>query len=122
VKYEGYGKEGNFLFIRGEFRPRYGSETDFMFNVNDMMLLSEVREKFLKGLEIKIPVEQVASLNLDALDSVMTRFPGKQNLRFRFIDPAEPMEADAVSRRQVEPSEEFCRAMKEEVGLEVNFV
>lgn len=122
VKYEGYGREGNFLFIRGEYRPRYGSETDFMFNVNDILLLSEVREKFLKGLEIRIPVEQVGTLNLDALDSVMSRFPGKQNLRFRFIDPAEPMEADAVSRRQVDPSDDFCRAMKEEVGLEVNFV
>ena len=122
IKFESYGREGQFIFIRGEYRPRFGNENEFMFNVNEIILLSEVREKFLKGLEIRVPMERIPGLNLDVLDSVLSRFPGKQSLRFRFVDSADPMEADAISRRQVDPSDEFCKAVKEEVGLEVAFM
>lgn len=125
VKFEGFGKEGQRIFVKGEFRPRFGSETEFMFNVMDMLLLEEVREKYLKGLEVKVTMEELEHLNLNALEAVLKRFSngGKQNLRFRFVDAAEEMEANAFSRLfRVVPTDEFLIAMKEEVGLEVSLV
>lgn len=119
-KFESFGKEGQFIFIKGEFRPRYGSETELMFNIQEMILLEEVRSKFLKGLEIKIHVEQLETINLDALEAVMKRFPGGQKIRFQFIDSEEEIQADAYSRKMlVEPSNEFLDAMQKETGLEV---
>jgi hypothetical protein len=94
-----------------------------MFNVLDMMLLEEVRSKFLKGLEVKIPIELLDSINLDLLESVLKKHQGKQSIRFRFIDQAETMEADAFNRKMmVNPSDDFLKAMKEEVGLDVGLV
>jgi len=122
-KYESFGKEGQFIFVKGEFRPRFGNENEFMFNVLDMILLEEVRGKFLKGLEVKIPIEQLESLNLDLLESILKKYQGKQSIRFRFIDQSESIEADAFSRKMmVNPSDDFLKAMKEEVGLEVGLM
>jgi DNA polymerase-3 subunit alpha len=120
VKFERYGQQGQFIFVRGEFRPRFGNENDFMFNVIEIMLLEEVREKFMKSLEIRISLNELNGINLDALESVLTRFQGRKSLKFRFFDPSESMEADAFSRKfMVNPNEEFFKAMKEEVGIEV---
>ena len=122
-KYESFGKEGQFIFVKGEFRPRYGNENEFMFNVTDMMLLEEVRAKFLKGLVAKIPINLLDSLNINALETVMKKHPGKQTLRFTFIDQGEEMEANAVSRKiLVNPSDEFLEEMEREVGVTVGLI
>ena len=123
LKFEQFGREGNFIFVRGEFKLRYGSETDYMFNASDMMLLSEVRDKFMKGLEVKLPVDRLADLDIEALERVMQKFPGKHGVRFRFIDPEENMETDAISRRlTVSATDDFFKAMEQEVGIEVGLV
>ncbi len=123
LNYEAYGREGQFVFVRGEFRPRFGKESEFMFNVLGMMLLEEVRDKFLKGLEIRLTPGQLESLDIAALHAVIQRFPGSQKLKFRFSDASEPMEAEAGLRRGgVNPGEDFLEALTRETGLEAIFV
>lgn len=123
LSYEAYGREGQFIFVRGEFRPRYGKESEYMFNVLGMMLLEEVREKFLKGLEIRLTPGQLETLDIAALHDVIRRFPGSQKLRIRFSDPAEAMEAEAALRRGgVNPGEDFLEALTRETGLEAVFI
>jgi len=94
-----------------------------MLHATNMKLLSEVRDKFMKGLEVKLPVDRLAGLDIEALERVMQKFPGKHGVRFRFIDPAENMESDAISRRlTVSATDDFFKAMEQEVGIEVGLV
>jgi hypothetical protein len=94
-----------------------------MFNAYEMMLLSDVRDKFMKGLEISLRMEQLNTLDLDSLEGVLKKHPGRQGIRFRFIDAEEGMEADAIGRKfPVNPSEEFFQSMEKEVGIEVGLM
>lgn len=123
VKFEAYGREGQLIFIRGDYRPRFGKADEFMFNVLEIMVLDEVRSKFMKGLEIKLQIEELEKLDIRALESVMSRFPGKQRIRFRLFENRESMVVDAFSRRiLIDPSDEFLDAMKNEVGIDVGFI
>ncbi len=123
LKFEQYGREGNFIFVRGEYRPRFGSQTDFMFNPMDMMLLSEIREKFMKGLELRLNMADIPKINLQALQDCLKRFQGKQSLRIKIRSEEDQMETEGVSRIfSVNPSEDFFKALKNEVGLEVVLV
>jgi DNA polymerase-3 subunit alpha len=123
LKFEQYGREGNFIFVRGEYRPRFGSQTDFMFNPMDMMLLSEIREKFMKGLELRLNMADIPKINLQALQDCLKRFQGKQSLRIKIRSEEDQMETEGVSRIfSVNPSEDFFKALKNELGLEVVLV
>jgi DNA polymerase-3 subunit alpha len=123
LKFEQYGREGNFIFVRGEYRPRFGSQTEFMFNPMDMMLLSEVREKFMKGLELRLNMADIPKIDLQVLQDCLKRFQGKQSLRIKIRSEEDQMETEGVSRVfSVNPSEDFFQALKKELGLEVVLV
>jgi DNA polymerase-3 subunit alpha len=122
LKYEQFGREGNLIFVRGENRLRYGSETDYMFNATEMMLLSEVREKYMKGIEVKIPLKESAGIDPEMLLACMKKYPGKHTLRFRIISEEDKMEAEGLARNfPVNPSEEFLSEL-EQLGLQAELV
>jgi DNA polymerase-3 subunit alpha len=122
LKFEQFGREGNLIFVRGENRLRYGSETDYMFNPIEMMLLSDVREKYIKGLELKIKLEEMASIDPDALLACMKRHPGRYPLRIRFSSETEMMESEGTARAfPVNPDETFFEDMQQ-IGLQVELL
>ena len=122
LKFEQYGREGNMIFIRGENRPRFGSQTEFMFNPMEMMLLSEVRDKFMKGLEMRLRLEDISSLPMQQLQNCLKNHPGRQSFRIKILSETDRMEAEGISRSfSIQPSEEFFEEMSR-LGLEVDLV
>ncbi len=47
------------LYIKGNMKPRFNSEDQFEFKVNNMMLLSDVRDKMLNNVQINLKADQV---------------------------------------------------------------
>ena len=122
LKFEQYGREGNLIFVRGENRLRYGSQTEFMFNPIEMMLLSEVREKYIKGIELKISLADTGSIDPHALLDCLKRHPGKYPLKLRIFSDEEKMETEGIARNfPVNPDEAFFGEMLK-LGLQPELI
>jgi DNA polymerase-3 subunit alpha len=122
LKFEQYGREGNLIFVRGENRLRYGSETEYMFNPIEINLLSEIREKYMKGLELRIETGELQNLEAESILACLKKHPGKYPLRIRIVSEEDKMEAEGISRAfPINADEDFFLEM-EKLGLKVELV
>lgn len=59
VKFKQYMSDGYFLRIRGQVGERFRKEGDWEFKISSIELLSELRDKYTKGVKLHMPVHGV---------------------------------------------------------------
>jgi len=78
--------DGAFLHLTGRVQPRYnGSELEY--KIQNIQLLSEVRDKLAKNISLQVPVTTVSTDFVKDLIERVTKNPGKCHLELNIFDP-----------------------------------
>jgi DNA polymerase III subunit alpha len=111
VKFKEYFMPGWFLYITGGTKPRFNGP-DLEFKINQIMLLSEVRGKMIKGLRVNILLDDLTLDLMEKLEKITDTYKGEAKLFINVIDEKENITLDLMSKKyQVDPSNDMIQAL-----------
>jgi DNA polymerase-3 subunit alpha len=99
LRFKKYFETDWFLFIRGFVTPRKWNENELEFKIQDIDLLSEVREKYLDGIELFVEVNDITDNFISKISDLTERNPGKGSLLFNITDSKDNLKVDMFSRK-----------------------
>lgn len=112
-------EDGQPVMVIGKYQQRkYKEEEDYEFNVVNMELLAEAREKYASGLTLELPLSGVDTNLVDQLDTVLTEHKGPTPVRLKVVDLLDKYEVDFICRKHlVELTNEFVQALEKVEGI-----
>jgi DNA polymerase-3 subunit alpha len=112
VKYKEYFMPGWFLYLTGNFQPNKWKEHEYEFKISNLMLLSEVRGKMIKGLRVNIDLDDLNYEMMEKLEEITQKYKGEAKLYINVIDKKENITLDLMSKRyKVDPSNEMIQEL-----------
>jgi len=107
-----------FIYMKGRVELRWGSSDQFELKPTRIELLSEIREKMSKEIQIQIDMTILNSQLVKDLDNLLKAHPGSCQLKMSVHDREERIELAMVSRKyKVSPSNELIRKLSEWQGV-----
>jgi DNA polymerase-3 subunit alpha len=104
---------GTFVYITGHVVERYKKAGIWELRPRKLSLLSEIREKMSKSLQLHLPVQQVNVDLANRLEQILAEYPGKCPLMLHLTDSEEAMQVVGLSRGyKVKPSNAFFEAVQ----------
>jgi DNA polymerase III subunit alpha len=98
LKYRHLISVGQMLYIKGNMKPRFNSE-EYEFKVNNMMLLSDVRDKMLNSVLINLKAEQVQQKFLQEFYQLLDHSKGNALVKLNLIDEKQKIMVTSTARR-----------------------
>jgi DNA polymerase-3 subunit alpha len=71
VRFKQFMTDGYFLRIRGQVGERFRKEGDWEFKITSMELLSELRDKYTKGVTLHIHIQRINDQIIDQIYSIL---------------------------------------------------
>jgi DNA polymerase-3 subunit alpha len=99
LKYRHLISVGQMLYLKGVMKPRFNSEDQFEFKVNNMMLLADVREKMLTNIQITLKTERIQQGFLQEFYQLLDHSKGNALVKLNVIDEGQKIVVAATSRR-----------------------
>jgi DNA polymerase-3 subunit alpha len=99
LKFKKYFETDWFLFIRGLVVPRKWNENELEFKIQEIDLLSEVREKYLDGIELFVDINDITDNFIARISELTEKNPGKGSLLFNITDTKDNFIVDMFSRK-----------------------
>ena len=113
VKYKEYFMTGWFLYLTGSVHPNKWKEGEFEFKINQIMLLSDVRSKMVKGLRVHIDLDDLTLDLMEKLEEITQKYKGEAKLYINVIDKKENITLDLMSTRYfVDPSNDMIKELE----------
>src|SRR5690606_803467 len=104
---------GWFLCLTGSVHPNKWKEGEFEFKINNIMLLSDVRSKMVKGLRVHSDLDDLTYELMEKLEAITQKYKGEAKLYINVIDKKENITLDLMSTRySVDPSNEMIEALQ----------
>ena len=124
LKFKMWLNIGEFIFIKGKLQDRYKQPGNVEFKISSIQLLADMREKMIKNLTLKLPVDKLSTTWINNLISAVNRSnhdkPGTCILKFKIYDPANPkLNIDLPSKKyRVNPENELLDQLEKMAELE----
>jgi DNA polymerase-3 subunit alpha len=99
LKFKKYFETDWFLFVRGLITPRKWNDYELEFKIQEIDLLSEVREKYLDGIELFVEIGDITDTFISKMSDLAENNPGKGSLLFNITDARENLKVDMFSRK-----------------------
>ncbi len=99
LKYRHLISVGQMLYLKGMMKPRFNSEDQFEFKVNNMMLLADVREKMLSSIQVTLKSDRVKTDFLQEFYQLLDHSKGNALVKLQVIDEEQKIMVAATSRR-----------------------
>ncbi|HLT07331.1 MAG TPA: DNA polymerase III subunit alpha [Cyclobacteriaceae bacterium] len=113
VRFKEYFMTGWFLYITGSVHPNKWKEGEFEFKINNIMLLSEVRSKMVKGLRIHIDLDDLTLSLMERLESITQKYKGEAKLYINVLDKKENITLELMSTKyNIDPSNEMIKELQ----------
>lgn len=114
VNLGGYIQEGQFVYINGKVQPRYGTSEQYELKPVKIQLLSDVREKLIRNLQLVWDVQKISSERIRAMYQILKNHPGKCNLQLLIHDKTEKINVNTLSGNvKVSPSQALIDELME---------
>jgi len=97
LKWKHLLEEGETVFIKGRYQLRYKSDDRFEFRVNEMNLLSSVKEKFTKEIIFMLSLKDISDTFVQELEVICKENPWKCDVIIKLIDPQKKYVIQLVS-------------------------
>jgi DNA polymerase III subunit alpha len=111
-------QEGTFVYITGHVIERYHQAGVWELRPRKLSLLSEIRDKLSKSLQLHLSVTQVSAGLVTQLEQVLTQHPGACALTLTVAAPEEAMRVVCLSRNySIHPSNELFDALRPLEGI-----
>lgn len=102
VNYEKFLKQGYFLYIKGKVQERYNQKDVLEFKISSVQLLSEIREKLLKGITISVYLNDITEIFIESITKILnenSKQKGNCSLKFQVIDAENNIAVDMLSKK-----------------------
>lgn len=123
-KYLEFGKYVNldeYVFIRGRIQMRKWGNQEPVFEISQMELLSEIRNKMTKGIELEVEANDVSDELIDDIGHLFQEHQGAYNVKFRLVDSIEDVKLDMPSRGvRIDLSDEFLAEIKKYEAIKLS--
>ncbi|MEX2590213.1 MAG: DNA polymerase III subunit alpha, partial [Chitinophagales bacterium] len=111
-----------YLFIEGTVQERgWGdNKEELVFNIQQIDLLSNVREKKNFNLTVSIPLDKIKPIFIDELETLVNEYTGKDELTIQLVDIEEQIGVNLGSKKyRVEVCSELIESFQEHEFLNV---
>ena len=122
VKMKEFFEVGWFLYIQGSVQNRWKSE-EIEFKIRDMMLLSEIREKMTKGININICLNDINDVLVEELKSLTEIHRGDCDLKINIMDPVSDLRVNLLARKaKIAPDDDLLRKLDRFEEIEYSII
>ncbi|MEI6455054.1 MAG: DNA polymerase III subunit alpha [bacterium] len=91
--------EGQYIFIKARIEPRFDNPDQLVLRISNIILLSEVAEKFSKLLLITLKLDAVTGVTVDHLCEMARNVKGKCLMKVRIFDEGENLSIELPSKK-----------------------
>lgn len=75
---------GTLIFISGRYQNRqYGNQDEFEFKVQNIEMLSEVKDKRAENVFISFDLEQISTDFIEGIENILSDYPGKFGVKIK---------------------------------------
>ncbi|WP_367914890.1 DNA polymerase III subunit alpha [Leadbetterella sp. DM7] len=119
IEYSRYFIPESFIYIKGKVMGRWGKEDELEFKPQSIDLLSEMKEKRLKEMKIKLDIHSLDKSLVHEIQEVVLKNPGKFGLKIDVYDTQNQYDIALFSRTvRIEISKEIHSRLCGLVGAE----
>ncbi len=113
---------GQMVYIKGGMRPRFQSQDQFEFKVNQIILLPEVREKLLNQVTLTLSSDRIKNGFLQEFQQLLQNFKGTAVLKLSIKDDEQKLGVKAVSTKlKINLDNELVKKLNEmEIDYKLN--
>lgn len=112
LNYRRYMEDGYFLFLKCKVQNRFNQPDNFEVKILNAQLLSEVREKMVKGITLKVSLTDINQQLVNQLSELVSTYPGNARLRLNIYDKQERIAVEMPSKKyKVDLNPEFMRIL-----------
>ena len=99
AKFIGFVKLGEFLFIRASVVLRYNSDDQFEPKILQIQLLSEIRDKMIKNIQLVVDMDMLTERLIMDIEVLLQNNKGKANLKMQLWDKTENVFINTFSKK-----------------------
>lgn len=124
LKFKIWLNQGEFIYIRGKIQDRYNQPGNTEFKISSVQLLSDLRDKMLKSITLKIPVDRVDSVWIEkVIDTIQSAEKGNVtncSVKLKIYDPADnSLHVDLPSKKfKINPHDELIESLQKLADVE----
>jgi DNA polymerase-3 subunit alpha len=119
IQRQNYFIPGNFVYITGACQPKRWDPDSYEFNINNIRLLSEVKEESVKSITLSFAIEQLDENIVEDLMEYIRSNPGKSKIQFNIRDIEHEFTISLVSLDfTINITQSFIDYIKELPGFE----
>lgn len=111
IKMKEFFESGWFLYIQGGVQNRWKSE-ELEFKIRDIVLLSEIREKLTKGINLNIKLEDITEPLINEICQLADAHQGACDLKLKIVDSSDNLRVNLLARKvKIDPADELMRKL-----------
>jgi DNA polymerase-3 subunit alpha len=116
VKFKPYMVQGLFLYVKGKISERFRNSGNFEFKVNNIQLLSELRDKLARSITVNLPIADLSEEFITKFNEILTTNTTSQPcnciLKFKVIDAEENVAVLLPSKKiKVNPTNDLLELL-----------
>ena len=113
IRFKEFMVNGWFLYIKGVVITKQWGDQRPEFKISSINLLSEIREKLSKSIEISIKPVSVDLQIINQIEELIGKHPGKCSFKVNLLEEGENISVDLLSRKfLVSPDDELLKSLE----------
>jgi len=114
LRFKEFMVNGWFLYIKGVVITKQWGDQRPEFKINSMQLLSEIREKLSKSIQVDVEPKSISLELVSKMEDLLAEHPGKCSFKVNLLEKGENISVDLLSRKyMVSPDDELLNALKD---------
>ena len=98
AKHSGYFQIGNSLFITARVEEKQWRQNEYELKIGRIEFLADVKDKKIKSLTIKVPLDKLSQSTIMELSSIMKQTSGPTEVYFNIFDKEKQMQVMLQSK------------------------
>jgi DNA polymerase-3 subunit alpha len=123
INFSRYGKQGMFLYVKGNVQPRKFKQEEFELKINSIQLLQDVKDKLIEKISISLPLHGLNIAMIDELSGLIKGKAGRTTLYFDVQDGENNIKVELFARNmKINVDKELINYLteSEELSFKIN--
>ena len=122
IRFKNYMELGWFLFLSGKMKNKWNNPEELEYKIDDIKLLTEVRDDLIKELHLKINIDDINSEIIDNLEKDLKNSKkGNCHLKITIVsnDNGKTLSLDMISReKKISINDNFLKSIENNSSIE----
>ncbi len=114
LKFKHFLEPGLLLYLKGKNAPRYRGSDENEAKVEQVQLLSEIKDKMVKMISFSTDIRNLKNHWIEGLDAVLKQFEGNCSVKIHFKDSENRIAIDMFSKKyRVRPDNDLIKQIED---------